>query len=50
MIDLTQLIELYLAAIGLASVIVRFTPTLDDDVWLKKVIRFVGKFVALNRK
>lgn len=36
--------------IGVASIIVRLTPTLKDDNILKGVIKFVGKFVALNRK
>ena len=40
----------YFAAVGLASAIVKLTPTISDDIWLKKVIRFVGKFIALNRK
>jgi len=44
------LIEGYLALIGLASVIVKLTPTLKDDAFLKKILRFSGKFIALNRK
>ena len=35
--------------IGTASVIVKITPTLKDDNILKGVIKFVGKFIALNR-
>jgi hypothetical protein len=42
--------ELYLASIGVASVIVKITPTLKDDTILKEIIRFVGKFMAWNRK
>ena len=44
------LIEAYLALIGFASIVVKLTPTLKDDAALKQVIRFVGKFLALNRK
>lgn len=36
--------------IGAASIIVKLTPTLKDDHALKGVIRFVGKYIALNRK
>ena len=46
----TELIEAYLALVGFASVVVKLTPTLKDDNILKNVIRFVGKFIALNRK
>ena len=45
--DLSQLV---LQIIGLASIIVRITPSLKDDDALKNVIRFVGKYIALNRK
>lgn len=35
--------------IGAASIIVRITPTLRDDTILKSIIRFLGKYIALNR-
>jgi hypothetical protein len=35
--------------IGAASIIVRITPTLKDDDVLKVVIKFIGKYIALNR-
>ncbi len=44
------LINLYLASIGVASIVVKLTPTLKDDAILKGVIRFVGRFLAINRK
>lgn len=44
-----DMIKLILQIIGVASVIVRFTPTLKDDDVLKGVVRFLGKYVALNR-
>ena len=43
-------IEAYIVLIGLASVIIKLTPTLKDDHILKSIVRFTGKFVALNRK
>ena len=48
--NIATIIELYLALIGVASIIVKLTPTLKDDNILKEIIRFVGKFIALNRK
>lgn len=45
----TQIIEAYLALVGAASLIIKLTPTVKDDLWLKKYLRFTGKFVALNK-
>ena len=45
-----ELIELYLAIIGVASIIIKLTPTVRDDLWLKKILQFIGKYIALNRK
>jgi len=36
--------------IAIASVIVKLTPTLKDDTFLLKVVKFVSKHIALNRK
>lgn len=44
-----QFALIYLQVIGIASVIVKLTPTLKDDDVLKGVIRFMGKYAALNR-
>lgn len=35
--------------IATASVIVKLTPTLKDDDVLKKVISFIGKYIALDK-
>ena len=43
-----DIIKLWLEVIGVASLVVKFTPTLKDDDVLKGVIRFVGKYLALN--
>lgn len=37
-------------AIAMASIIVKLTPTLKDDTILLKIVKFVGKYIALNRK
>ena len=37
------------AIIGVASVIVKLTPTLKDDAVLLPIIKFIGKFIALNK-
>ncbi len=44
------LIQLYFAFVGFASIIVKLTPTVKDDNILKGILRFTGKYVALNRK
>jgi len=44
-----QLIEAWLMIVGAASIIVKLTPTLKDDDALKWVIKFLGKYIALNR-
>jgi len=44
--NVTQLI---LAIIGFASVVVRITPTLKDDNFLKTAIKFLGKYIALDK-
>lgn len=35
--------------IAIASIVVKLTPTLKDDDALKGVIKFLGKYIALNR-
>lgn len=42
------IIQLYLAIVGLASVIVKLTPTLKDDNVLLAIVKFIGKYIALN--
>ena len=43
-----EIVEVYLAVVGLASVIVKLTPGIKDDNILQKIIAFVGKYLALN--
>jgi hypothetical protein len=42
------IVALYTSIVGVASIIVQLTPTLADDNVLKGVIKFVGKYIALN--
>ena len=44
-----DIVGIYLGVIGVASIIVKLTPTLKDDDALKWVIKFLGKYIALNR-
>jgi len=44
-----SIVGIYLGLVGVASIIVKLTPTLKDDTILKEIIRFVGKYIALNR-
>ena len=44
-----QIVDFWLKLVGIASIIVKITPTLKDDDVLKGVVRFVGKYIALNR-
>ena len=44
-----DVIAIWLQVIGTASLIVKMTPTLKDDDALKGIIKFTGKYLALNR-
>lgn len=44
-----QVVAAYLALVGFASIVVKITPTLKDDDALKWVVKFLGKYIALNR-
>lgn len=44
-----DIVAIYLQIIGAASIVVKLTPTLKDDDVLKGIIRFMGKYLALNR-
>lgn len=47
-VNWVQIVEVYLALIGAASVIVKLTPTQVDDNFVQKIKDFVAKYVALN--
>jgi len=44
-----DLISIVTSIIGIASIIVKLTPTLKDDDFLKGVIKFIGKYIALDK-
>ena len=44
-----EVAELIAAIIGVASLIVKLTPTLKDDNWLLPIVKFIGKFIALDK-
>jgi hypothetical protein len=44
-----DLLLIYTSLVTAASIVVKLTPTLKDDDALKGVIKFIGKFIALNR-
>ena len=41
--------DLIAYVIAIASIVVKITPTLKDDNYLKPLIKFVGKFLALDK-
>lgn len=43
--DIAQVIA---SVIGVASIIVKLTPGLADDNFLLPIVKFVGKYLALN--
>lgn len=44
--DIADIIA-YLVLFG--SIIVKLTPTLKDDDFLKPIIKFIGRYIALNK-
>jgi len=47
--NVPSIIHFITGVIAIASVIVKYTPTLKDDAFLLKVIKFLGRYIALNR-
>ncbi len=43
-----QIASAIAAIIGAASIIVKWTPTLKDDNILLPIVKFIGKYIALN--
>ncbi len=43
-----QIASAIAAIIGAASIIVKLTPTLKDDNILLPIVKFIGKYIALN--
>ena len=45
-----QLVVGYLAIVGFVSWVVQLTPTLKDDNIVLPIIKFLGKYIAVNKK
>jgi len=45
----TKIAEIVAAVIGVASLIVKVTPTLKDDNILLGIVKFIGKWIALDK-
>ena len=43
-----NIIAIYTGLVTLASIIVKLTPSLKDDDALLAVVKFIGKYIALN--
>ena len=43
-----SLLQIVALVIAIASVIVKLTPTLKDDNILLPIVKFLGKYIALN--
>lgn len=43
-----EIVAAYTSLVTIASLIVKFTPTLKDDNALKAVVKFIGKYIAMN--
>ena len=44
-----QIAQAIASVIAAASIIVKLTPTIKDNEILEKIIKFIGKYIALNR-
>ena len=47
--NLTEILKVLAYVIAAASVVVRLTPTPKDNEVLAKLVKFLGKYVALNK-
>jgi hypothetical protein len=50
MANKSLLVEGYLMIVGGASIIVKVLPTFPEGTFIKSILRFLGKYVSLNRK
>lgn len=44
-----DIIQVVISVIGTASIIVKLTPSLKDDSALLVIVKFLGKYIALNK-
>ena len=45
----TEIGQMYIAAIALASIIVKVLPPLPANSWILPIVKFLGKYIALNK-
>ena len=46
----TEIANIIVYVIAIASIIVKITPTPKDDIFLGKIKQFISQFIALNPK
>lgn len=44
-----DLIDIVAYVVMIASVVVKLTPTLKDDAFLLPIVKFIGKYIALDK-
>lgn len=44
-----DIVAIITSIVGAASIIVKLTPSLRDDHFLLPIVKFLGKFIALNK-
>lgn len=44
-----QILDAVAYLVLLSSIIVKLTPTLKDDNYFKPIIKFIGKYIALDK-
>ena len=49
MLNITDITSAVAYLVLFASIIVKLTPTLKDDDYFKPIIKFIGKYIALNK-
>jgi len=47
--NLPQIMSAVAHLVLFASVVVKITPTLKDDNYLKPIVKFIGKYIALDK-
>lgn len=48
-LDWGNIVNIVAYVVTLASLIVKVTPTLKDDNFLLPIVKFIGKYIALNK-
>ena len=48
-VNLPEILEAIAYLVAGASIIIKLTPTLKDDNWFKPIVKFIGKYIALDK-